>query len=205
MGFKSDSRSGILARQYKKNKTGNCNGEKKMTKFNETTISEKKEFDGKFIQVSSYDVELSTGEKGIREVVHHPGGVVVVAQKDVNTILMVKQYRYPIKEISFELPAGRLEKGENPDFAIKRELEEETGFVAGIWQSLGYIYTTPGICDEKLYLYYATDLTFKKTNPDDGEIIEHAEYSIEEVFRLIKTGEINDAKTICALMRAFKL
>lgn len=176
-----------------------------MIKFNETTISEKKEFDGKFIQVSSYGIELSNGEKGIREVVHHPGGVVVVAQKDENTILMVKQYRYPIKQVSLELPAGRLEKGENPDLAIKRELEEETGFVAGTWKSLGYIYTTPGICDEKLYLYYATDLVFKGQKPDDGEIIEHAEYSIEEVFNLIKTGEINDSKTICALMRAFRL
>ena len=176
-----------------------------MKNFEEKTLSEKKEFDGKFIQVSTYDVELSNGESGIREVVHHPGGVVVVAQKDENTILMVKQYRYPIKQVSLELPAGRLEKDENPDLAIKRELEEETGFVARTWKSLGYIYTTPGICDEKLYLYYAMDLTFKKQNPDDGEIIEHAEYSIEEVFRLIKTGEINDAKTICALMRAFRL
>jgi ADP-ribose pyrophosphatase len=174
-------------------------------KFNETTISEKKEFDGKFIQVSSYDIELSTGEKGLREVVHHPGGVVVVAQKDENTILMVKQYRYPIKQISLELPAGRLEKDENPDLAIKRELEEETGFVAKSWKSLGYIYTTPGICDEKLYLYHATDLIFKEQKPDEGEIIEHFEYAIKEIFKLIKTGEINDAKTICALMRAFKL
>ncbi|MEI8129390.1 MAG: NUDIX hydrolase [bacterium] len=176
-----------------------------MTKFNETTLSEKKEFSGKFIDVSTYRVELSTGEKGIREVVHHPGGVVVVAQKDANTILMVKQYRYPIKEVSLELPAGRLEKDENPDLAIKRELEEETGFVARTWKSLGYIYTTPGICDEKLYLYYATDLTFKGQNPDDGEIIEYFEYNLDEVFNLIKTGEINDAKTICALMRAFRL
>ena len=176
-----------------------------MTKFNETTISEKQEFDGKFIQVSSYGIELSNGQKGIREVVHHPGGVVVVAQKDENTILMVKQYRYPIKQVSLELPAGRLEKGENPDLAIKRELEEETGFVAETWKSLGYIYTTPGICDEKLYLYYATDLTFKKQTPDDGEIIEYFEYDIKEVFNLIKTGEINDSKTLCALMRAFKV
>ncbi len=174
-------------------------------KFEEKTISEEKAFDGKFIKVSKYDVELATGRKAIREVVKHPGGVVVVAQKDENTILMVKQYRYPIKQVSLELPAGRLEIGEDPDLAIKRELEEETGHVAKTWKSFGYIYTTPGICDEKLYLYYATDLTFTKQNPDEGEIIEFFEYNLDEVFNLIRIGEINDAKTICALMRAFKL
>lgn len=172
--------------------------------FEEKTIAEKKGFDGKFIQVSSYDVELSNGKKGIREVVHHPGGVVVVAQKDEETVLMVKQYRYPIKKASLELPAGRLEKNDNPDERIKKELEEETGYIAKTWKSLGYIYTTPGICDEKLYLYYATDLEFKGQKPDDGEIIEYFEYKIDEVFEMIKNGEINDSKTICALAR-FKL
>ena len=173
--------------------------------FDEKTISEKKEFDGKFMQVSTYNVELSTGQKAIREVVEHPGGVVVVALKNENTILMVKQYRYPIKQTLLELPAGRLEKGEDPDLAVKRELEEETGHIAKKWKSLGYIYTTPGMSDEKLYLYYATDLNFTKQNPDDGEIIQYFEYNLNEIFAMIKSGEINDAKTICALSRAFKL
>lgn len=176
-----------------------------MKQFKEKTLSEMNVFDGKFIQVSSYDVELANGKKAIREVMHHPGGVVVVAQKDENTILMVKQYRYPIKQVSLELPAGRLEPNDNPDERIKKELEEETGHVAKTWKSLGYIFTTPGVCDEKLYLYYATDLEFKEQKPDDGEIIEFYEYKIDEVFDLIKKGEINDAKTICALTRAFKL
>ena len=174
-----------------------------MKNFEEKTLSEKKAFDGKFIKASVYDVELANGRKAIREVMHHPGGVVVVAQKDANTILMVKQYRYPIKQVSLELPAGRLEVGEDPDLAIKRELEEETGHIAHTWKSLGYIYTTPGICDEKLYLYYATDLEFTKQNPDEGEIIEYFEYNLDEVIELIQNGEINDAKTICAIFRAF--
>jgi ADP-ribose pyrophosphatase len=176
-----------------------------MKNFEEKTLSERKAFDGKFIKASVYDVELSNGQKAIREVMHHPGGVVVVAQKDENTILMVKQYRYPIKQVSLELPAGRLEKNDNPDERIKKELKEETGYVAKKWKSLGYIYSTPGICDEKLYLYYATDLEFIEQTPDDGEIIEFFEYKINEVFEMIKKGEINDAKTICALTRAFKL
>lgn len=175
-----------------------------MSNFEEKTLSEKSVYDGKFIKVSKYDVEIATGQKRFREVVKHPGGVVVVAQKDKNTILMVKQYRYPIKQVMLELPAGRLEPKENPDEAIKRELEEETGHVAKTWKSLGYIYTTPGICDEKLYLYYATDLEFKKQKPDEGEIIEFYEYKLEDVFLKIEKGEINDAKTICALTRAGK-
>lgn len=176
-----------------------------MNTFKEKTLSGKKVYNGKFLQVSKYDVEISTGKKVIREVVNHPGGVVVVAQKDANTILMVKQYRYPIKQVSLELPAGRLETGENPDLAIKRELEEETGHTAKTWKSLGYIYTTPGICDEKLYLYHAIDLEFKEQKPDDGEIIEYFEYNLNKVFDMIKSGEINDSKTICALTRAFKI
>lgn len=173
--------------------------------FEEKTLSKTKVFDGKFVKVASYDVELSTGQKGLREVVHHPGGVVVVAQKDAETILMVKQYRYPIKIVSLELPAGRLEPNENPDLAIKRELEEETGYIAKTWKPLGFIYTSPGICDEKLYLYHATDLEFIEQRPDDGEIIEHFEYKINDVFQMIKAGELNDSKTICALTRAFKI
>ena len=174
-----------------------------MSKFEEKTLSEKKAFDGKFIKASVYEVELSNGRKGIREVMHHPGGVVVVAQKDADTILMVKQYRYPIKQVALELPAGRLEPNDNPDERIKKELEEETGYVAKTWKSLGYIYSTPGICDEKLYLYHATDLEFKGQKPDDGEIIEYYEYKIKDVMKLIKSGKINDAKTICAVQRAF--
>lgn|SRR5574344_331528 len=175
-----------------------------MNKFEEKKIGHKEVFRGDFLLVERDDVELSDGKKSFREVIRHPGGVVIVAKKE-DKILLVKQFRYPISNVCFELPAGKLEYGENPDLAAKRELEEETGFVAKNWKSLGFIYTTPGICDEKLYLYFADDLCFKKQNPDEGEIIECFEYNIGEVFDMIKDGRISDAKTICALMRAFKL
>lgn len=174
-------------------------------KFHEKTITTKEIYNGKVFDIIKDEVELSTGKKSIREVAMHPGGVVVVAQKDKDTILLVKQFRYPIKEVSLELPAGKLERGEDPDLAAARELEEETGFVGKTWKALGYIYTTPGFCDEKLYLYYATDLEFTKQNPDEGEIIDYFEFKIEDVFKMIKNGEINDSKTICALTRAFKI
>lgn len=172
--------------------------------FCEKTLKHEKVFEGKFISIDRDDVELANGQKSFREVIRHPGGVVIVAHKD-DSILLVKQYRYPISKVELELPAGKLEYGENPDEAAPRELEEETGYIAKTWKSLGYIYTTPGICDEKLYLYYATDLIFKKQNPDEDEIIEYFEYNLKEVFELIAKGEINDSKTICALTRAFKL
>lgn len=173
--------------------------------FTEKTLSTKRVYDGKVVFVDYDDIETSDGHKSFREVIRHPGGVVIVAEKDENTILMVKQYRYPLKSVSLELPAGKLEYGENPDDAAPRELEEETGYIAKTWKSLGYIYTTPGICDEKLYLYHAKDLTFTKPNPDEGEIIQAFEYNINNVFKMIKNGEINDSKTLCALLRAYKI
>ncbi len=171
--------------------------------FEEKTLNEKKIFEGKCIDVSAFDVLLSDGNKSYREVIKHPGGVVVVALKDEDTILMVKQFRFPLQKELIELPAGRLEVGENPDDAIKRELLEETGYEAKEWKSLGYIFTTPGICTEKLYLYMAKDLTFKEQNLDEDEILKVYEYKINDVLEMIKDGRINDSKTVCALTRAF--
>jgi ADP-ribose pyrophosphatase len=171
--------------------------------FGEKTLNSKVVYDGRIVTVKLDDVEVSDGHKSFREVVVHNGGVVIVAKKDEDTVLLVKQYRYPLNSVNIELPAGKLEIGENPDEACKRELEEETGYRAKTWKSLGYINTTPGICTEKLYLYYASDLEFVGEHPDEGEIIKCFEYKIKDVFEMIKRGEINDAKTICALTRAF--
>ncbi len=171
--------------------------------FEEKTLKSEVLLKGKVVTVIKDDVELSDGYKSFREVVVHPGGVVIVALTDENKIILVKQYRYPIKCVNIELPAGKLEFGENPDLAAKRELEEETGYRAKDWKSLGYINTTPGICTEKLYLYMASGLEFVGEHPDEGEIIKSKEYSLNQVFEMIKSGQINDSKTICAVFRAF--
>lgn len=171
--------------------------------FEEKTLSSQVVYSGKVITVLKDDVEVSDGHKSFREVVVHSGGVVIAAMKDENTILLVRQYRYPLKNVNIELPAGKLEAGENPDFAAKRELEEETGYRAKKLISLGYINTTPGICTEKLYLYLARELEYAGAHPDEGEILKCGEYRLDDVFRMIKSGEINDSKTICTLMRAF--
>ena len=160
---------------------------------------------GKVFKITHDEVELSNGYKSFRDVVHHNGGVVIVAEKD-NKILMVQQYRYPTKETLYELPAGKLDKtGEDILSAAKRELEEETGYNAQSWEYLGFIWTSPGFCSEKLHLFKATNLSFKGQHLDEGEILNYHAIEIEKVFEMIKTGEINDAKTICALMRAYKL
>lgn len=170
--------------------------------FVEKTLNSQVVYDGKVMTVIRDDVEVADGHKSFREVVLHSGGVVIAAMKDSETILLVKQYRYPLKQTVYELPAGKLEVGENPDEACKRELEEETGYRAKTWKSLGYINTTPGICTEKLYLYLATDLEFVGEHPDEGEIIKCFEYKLADVMNMINDGTINDAKTICALHRA---
>lgn len=173
--------------------------------FTEKKISSKLTYEGKVVDITVDDIELADGSKSIREIIHHPGGVVVVAMKDDETILMVQQFRYAMGQVSLELPAGKLEKGEDILLAAQRELREETGYLADSWKSLGYIYTTPGICNEKLYLFLATDLRYYKPDPDEGEIIEALEYNINDIYFMIKNGKLNDSKTICGLMRAFKL
>lgn len=170
--------------------------------FEEKTLSSEVVYDGKVVTIIRDDVEVADGHKSFREVILHSGGVVIVALKDFETILMVQQYRYPIKQVVYELPAGKLELGEDPNEACKRELEEETGYRANVWKSLGFINTSPGICTEKLYLYLAMDLEYVGEHPDEGEIIKAYEFKLDDVKRMLNDGKINDAKTICAIYRA---
>ena len=172
--------------------------------FTEKTLTSEYVFKGKVIDVRRDDIEVSNGHKSVREVVEHSGGVTMLAVKDNGNVLFVKQFRYPIKDVSIELPAGKLEIGENPDLAAKRELEEETGYISDNWVKLGYIYTSVGFCDEKLHLYLAKDLKYKKQNPDEDEIIECEEYPLSKVMEMSDNGVINDAKSSCTILRARK-
>ena len=122
--------------------------------YEEKQLTSQCVYDGKIMQVQRDEVELATGKKSFREVVRHSGGVVILALKENDTVLMVKQFRYPIKEIMFELPAGKLEAGEDPFEAAKRELEEETGYSCQRLVPVTNIYPTPGYCDEVIHLYH---------------------------------------------------
>lgn len=175
-----------------------------MEKFYEKTLSSEIVFRGKIFDIKHDEVELSNGAHSFRDIILHPGGVVIVAQKG-EKVLLVRQYRYAVSQAMYELPAGKLEYGEDPFEAAKRELHEETGYEAEDWESLGFIHTTAGICNEKLYLFKAKVSDFVGQNPDENEIIDYFEFDKTEVFDMIKRGEINDAKTLCGLMRAFKL
>lgn len=176
-----------------------------MTKLSETKLDSTEIYNGKVFRITRDNVELSDGYKTIREVVHHSGGVVIAAEKG-SKLLMVKQFRYPAGEVLYELPAGKLDKlNEDILSAAKRELEEETGHIAEKWESLGFIWTSPGFCNEKLYLFKASNLTFKGQHLDEGEILDYIEVDKNQVFQMIKDGQINDSKTISALMRAYKL
>ena len=168
--------------------------------FEEKTLSSTCIYDGRIMTVKRDEVELADGKKSFREVVEHSGGVVILALRGEN-ILLVKQFRYPMKEVLLELPAGKLEKGEDPFEAAKRELEEETGYCANKWTDLGYVFTSPGYSDEKLYLYKAEDLYYTNCHPDEGEIIQALEFNIDDVLKMIENNEIRDAKTLCAILK----
>jgi|ERR1044071_776955 ADP-ribose pyrophosphatase len=158
-------------------------------------------YHGRVIDVSVYTVrENEVTYK--REVVHHPGGAGVVAVFDDGTIALVRQYRQPTMRYVLELPAGRLAPPERPEECAARELEEEIGARAGRMEKLTEFFTTPGFCEEKLWVYLATELTETEQNLEGDEMIEVVRVSFARAFEMIADGEIEDAKTIIGLMLA---
>jgi ADP-ribose pyrophosphatase len=152
-------------------------------------------------------VEYPGGERGVREIAQHPGGAVTVPLLDDGRVVLVRQFRYPFGKHILELPAGKLDKGEAPDRAARRELAEETGFEAGSIEHLTTIYTTPGFCDEQLHIYLARNLTMRPSGHarEIGEQTMTLEYMpLREAAERAMRGEIPDAKTIIGLLLAEK-
>lgn len=164
-------------------------------KFNKR-LEERK---GKFLQYCLDEVTLSNGHISTREMVLHPGAVAIVAVTAENEIILVRQYRYPVKEVLYEIPAGKLEKGEEPDSSARRELEEETGFAAKQWKKMGSFYTAPGFSNEYMHLYLATDLVENEAHPDPDEIIMYERIPLSKALQMIESGEIKDGKTVLAI------
>ena len=158
-------------------------------------------YEGVIVDLTEDMVRLPNGEITIREVVHHPGGVCVAAVDEDGTVALVRQYRFPFGEHLLELPAGKLEKGEEPLPAAKRELSEETGLEADVWQDLGAIYTSPGFSTETLYLYLATGLHQGQAHPDPNEFLDVERMSLSQLVDLVEKGTVKDAKTVVGALK----
>ncbi|MCX6174641.1 MAG: NUDIX hydrolase [Ignavibacteriales bacterium] len=158
-------------------------------------------FHGKVFDVKVDEIEYNgTGNKSFRQVAVHPGGAVVLPLKSDGKFVLISQYRYPHNEILLELPAGKLEKDEDPFICATRELTEETGYTSNKITKLGKIYTTPGFCDEVLHIYLAEDLTPGNHAREEGEEgMEVVELTLDEIENKISNGKIVDAKTICGI------
>ncbi len=156
-------------------------------------------FEGKILTLQHDNVELPNGNSAKREIVRHPGAVAVVPVLPNGDIVMVRQFRYPISKDILEIPAGKLDCGEQPEACALRELEEETGYTGTI-RKLIAIHTTPGFSDELIHLYVAENLHFKQQNLDEDEFVNVEILSRTQLRQLIQSGELSDAKSLVALM-----
>ena len=154
---------------------------------------------GKLIRVDVDRIIEPHGVRAVREVVHHGGSVVVLAHMSDGRIVLVRQYRYPVRQYLWELTAGGLKPGEGPLAAARRELLEETGYRAKKFRHLLDFFPSPGILTEKMYLVEATELTRSKAQPDPDERIEVGHFTPVQVMRMLKSRQIRDAKTVVGL------
>jgi len=171
-------------------------------KFFEKQVETEIVYEGKIVYVRNDIAELQNGNRAYREVVVHPGGVGIVAITNESKVLMVRQYRYPMEEELLEIPAGKLDNGEDPFKCALRELSEETGYSANKWIDMGEIYPSPGFCRETLYLYLALDLIPGEMHLDENELLSVEEIHIDDLIKMIMSNELKDAKTVAGIMKA---
>ncbi len=167
----------------------------------ETTLQQTTVFEGKVITVTVDTVELENGHTSKREIVHHNGGACIAALDENGNVFVVNQYRYAYGEELLELPAGKLEKGEDPFEAAKRELAEEAGVIASEFINLGTFYPTCGYCDEVIYLYGAKNLTMTQQHLDDDEFLNAETMPLHILAEKCLAGDIKDGKTVVGVMR----
>ncbi|MCL2054864.1 MAG: NUDIX hydrolase [Oscillospiraceae bacterium] len=169
-------------------------------RLTEKTVSSEVIYSGKIIEVRKDSAELENGFTALRELVVHSGGVCIVPLDGNGGVTMVKQFRYPFKEVLLEIPAGKLEPGEDHRVAGLRELKEETGASCRNFEYLGVTYPSVAYLNEKIYMYLATGLTFDKQNLDEGEFLDVFTVKLEDALKMVENGEIKDGKTMTALL-----
>lgn len=167
----------------------------------EETLSREVLYEGRVFRTEHQKVKLADGRVASRDLVFHAGGVCVLAVDESDRIVLVRQYRKAVEDFLWELPAGKLEPGEDPFAAVQRELGEETGLEAGSWSFLGNIFPTPGYCSETIWIYLAEDLKRGAAHPDDGEFLEVSWLPFEEALEKVLANEWKDAKTACAILQ----
>lgn len=171
----------------------------------EKKLTSKNVFDGRLLHVFSDEIELPNGGKSVREYIRHQGAVCVVPVTDKNEIIAVRQYRYPIGRITIEIPAGKLDRGEKPLEAAKRELSEETGVESADIQYIGGLYPSVAYTDEIIHMYMAKNLKYGEMHTDEDEFLDVIKIPIDEFVKKIMDGEIMDSKTQAAVLKVARL
>lgn len=167
----------------------------------EKTLKKNTIYTGRIINVRNDTALLPNGKTAAREVVEHPGGVTVAALTPEHELLFVRQFRYPYGEELLELPAGKLERGEDPLESGKRELREETGATARDFRDIGKFYPTPGYCGEIIHMYFASSLSFGEQDLDADEFLTMQRIPMEEAVRMVLDNKIRDGKTQAAVLK----
>ena len=167
----------------------------------EQTLDSQLIFDGKVIRITLDKVRLENGDTSMREVVHHHGGACIMPVTDKDEIYMVRQFRYALGEELWELPAGKLEAGEDPFEAARRELEEECGRTAGEYTSLGCLYPTMGYDREKIYIWIARGLHSSHQHLDVDEFLDVHKVPFQQALQMVLDNTIRDSKTVAGILR----
>ena len=159
-------------------------------------------FKGRVVELSVDEVRIPNGNTCELEMIRHPGAAAVVPVNRAGQVLLLRQFRYATGGWLLEVPAGKLDGGESPQACAQREVEEETGFRPGRLVRMGWIWTTPGFTDEKIWLYLATELAPATQNLQSDEVLTVEAMPLDDAVELAASGEIRDAKSVCALLRA---
>ena len=163
-------------------------------------LSHKEVYSGKIVKLHVDTIRQESGEATIREVVLHPGGVAAVPVLDDGRIVLIRQFRYPLRKYIWEIPAGKLDSGQTPRDTIARELEEEIGYTAGKLTEMGSFYASPGFCDEVIHLFIADSLVPCARRPETGEYITPEARTLDECIKMIADREIMDGKSILGIL-----